>query len=294
MELFMTGATGYIGSVVAETFLAGGARIVGLARSEEKAEALRRAGVRPVSGGLADAERLAWEARHADGVVHLAISHTDNERLDTLAVRSMLEALEGSGKPFLYTSGTLIYDDTGETAVDEDAALRPPPFLAWKAEQERAVLAAASRDVRTAVLRPTLVYGRGGGLVRGQIELVRRLGAARYVGDGTQAWSTIHVDDVAKLYLRAYERAKPGALYNLASREAVTMKALVYTVARLAGLEREVASWTYAEAEAALGPLAWPMSISQRVSGAKAERELAWTPRASSLLEELAEGSYAV
>lgn len=171
----------------------------------------------------------------ADGVIHTAISHnSDMEKLDVHAVDAMLDGLEGTGKTFVYTSGTLIYNDTLHNVVDEDSAVNPLPFLQWKANQEQKVLTAAERNICTVVIRPALVYGRGGGLVGATIQRTKLAQFAKYVGDGLNAWSTIDVDDLANLYACAYTFASPGALYNAASKELITTKELMIAIGKIA------------------------------------------------------------
>ncbi|WP_253901657.1 NAD-dependent epimerase/dehydratase family protein [Brevibacillus sp. HB1.3] len=150
MNVFLTGITGYVGSVVAEHFQSQGYQVAGLVRSEEKAELLLSQGFTPIVGDLADTTLLTERVKKFDGVIHTAISHTpDMEQLDVAAVTAMLEGLEGTGKPFIYTSGTLIYNDTYDNVVDENSPLNPLPFLQWKANQEQEVLGAAKRTIRT-------------------------------------------------------------------------------------------------------------------------------------------------
>jgi nucleoside-diphosphate-sugar epimerase len=201
--------------------------------------------------------------------------------------------LAGSGKPFVYTSGTPIYGDTGLTVVDEDAPVNPPPFFAWRPPVEQQVLAAAVQDVRSMILRPATVYGRGGGssllvlLHQAQQEEV-----AQYVGAGENRWSTVHVDDLAELYVLAFERAPAGSVLNAAAGASTSMKDLATAISFAIGRERSVASWTLEQARAALGPRAGFFAMNQQVSGAKATLSLGWNPQAPSLLYDVAYGSY--
>ncbi|MED4531862.1 NAD-dependent epimerase/dehydratase family protein [Metabacillus fastidiosus] len=292
MRVFITGITGYVGSVVAQHFLSQGYQVSGLIRSQEKADQSVKMGISPIIGNLADLSVLEESVRKADGVIHTAISHTpDMERLDVFAVKTMLDGLEGTGKPFIYTSGTLIYNDTFQNVVNEDSDLNPLPFLQWKANQEQEVLAAAQRNIRTIVIRPTLIYGRGGGLVQATIKRTKLSQSANYINDGQNAWSTIDVDDLANLYASAYSRAKPGSLFNAASRELITIKELMTSVGKIVGVDK-IVSWSYEDAVKAIGPAAWGSSINQRVSGLRAEQQLQWRPTANSILKEIEEGSY--
>ena len=162
MNIFLTGASGYIGRRVAEKLQAAGHQLVGLARSDHAVQWMQEQGITPHRGDLFDAPSLTQAALLADGVIHLgaAVGPAWAEG-DRIAVHALLDALAGSGNPFVYTSGTPIYGDTGLTVVDEDAPLNPPPFFAWRPRVEQQVLATASQDVRSIVLRPATVYGRG-------------------------------------------------------------------------------------------------------------------------------------
>ncbi|WGV57198.1 NAD-dependent epimerase/dehydratase family protein [Brevibacillus brevis] len=292
MNVFLTGISGYIGSVVAEHFQSQGYQVAGLLRSEEKAELLLSQGFTPIVGDLADTTLLTESVKKFDGVIHTAISHTpDMEKLDVAAVTAMLDGLEGTGKPFIYTSGTLIYNDTYDNVVDENSPLNPLPFLQWKANQEQEVLGAAKRNIRTIVIRPALVYGRGGGLVQATIQKTKLSQSANYIDDGQTAWSTIDVDDLAKLYECAFLRAQPGSLFNATSKEMITTKELMISIAKIAGIEK-VESWSYEDAAKELGPAAWGASINQRISGLRAEQQLQWSPSPNSLRKELEQGSY--
>ncbi|WP_017154436.1 NAD-dependent epimerase/dehydratase family protein [Bacillus bingmayongensis] len=294
MKVFITGITGYIGSVVAQHFLSQGYQVSGLVRSQGKAVQLAKMGISPIIGSLADLSLLEESVKKANGVVHTAISHTpDMEMLDVSSVNTMLEGLEDTGKPFIYTSGTLIYNDTFQNVVDEDSNLNPLPFLHWKVDQEQKVLAAALRNIRTIVIRPTLVYGRGGGLIQATIKRAKLSQSAKYINDGQNAWSTIDIDDLARLYVCAYSQAKPGSLFNATSSELITTKELMTSVGKIAGVDK-IESWSYEEAVKAIGPAAWGSSINQRISGLRAEQQLQWRPNANSILKEIEEGSYQV
>lgn len=181
MKVFLTGATGYVGNAVAEKLLAGGHEVVGLARTEGAANALRQQGITPFVGDLSDPERLAGGVRDADAIIHTAASRGPRaSEWEVNATRAMLRALR-DGRPFISTSGSSVYGDTGEIAVTEDAAV----VASWRTELEQEVLHAP--NVRGIVVRPPLVYGRGGGVLARLVKHARDTGVARFVGDGENA-----------------------------------------------------------------------------------------------------------
>jgi nucleoside-diphosphate-sugar epimerase len=218
MKVFIVGASGYIGGSVATALLAAGHEVAGLVRSDERAEAVRARGIEPVRGSLADAEVLAREARRADAVIHAANAD------DRPSVEAILGALRGTGKRFIHTSGSgIVADRAGGQATDrvydEDTAVVPLPERAARVALNAAIRAAAADGIATAVIAPPMIYGRGTGAhadsiqVPKLIEVARRHGAACCVGPGANAWSNVHVEDLADCYRRALERAPAGAFY---------------------------------------------------------------------------------
>jgi nucleoside-diphosphate-sugar epimerase len=294
MDIFVTGASGYIGGVVAEKLQAAGHRVAGLARSDAAEGCVHARGMTPIRADLFDAARLAQAATRADGVIHLAASFgPDWQAGDRAAVQALLSALEGSSKPFVYTSITTVYGDTGATVADEDAPLHALPFHQWRPQVEQEVLAAAARGVRSIVLRPAPVYGRdGGSSVLLLVQNARQAGVARYIDAGETRWSTVHVDDLADLYVLALERAAGGTLLNASGGVSVAMRELAAAVSCAVGLGGACEPWTLDAARAAFGPRADLFAMNQQISGARAILRLGWNPQAPSLLHDVAFGSY--
>ncbi len=225
MKIFLTGATGYIGGTVALRLMAAGHEIVGLARTTEGGEKLKRLGIEPVLGSLADRDVLAAAARRTDGVINAA--NSDNRDI----IEAVLPALRGSGKIFIQTSGSSIVGDkaAGERSdkiYDETVPVQPLPEKAPRVAINDTVVAAAGDGVRGVVLCPTLIYGTGRGIHRDSvqvprlIELARKSGVGRHVGRGENIWSNVHIDDVAELFLLALEKAPAGAFYYAENGEA--------------------------------------------------------------------------
>src|ERR1700688_4597654 len=217
MEVFLTGATGYIGSAIAEALQKGGHKVTGLARTEEKAKQLESRGVRACLGDLLKPETLIAPARAAEGVIHTASTNDANAaQADAAVVRAILKTLEGTGKPFVYTSGVWVLGSTGDKVADEQTPVNPTPLVAHRPAIEQEVLGYKSRGVRAIVIRPALVYGRGSSIPRMLAQSARETGATRFVGDGQNRWPFVDVDDVAMLYALALEKASPGSLFNAA------------------------------------------------------------------------------
>jgi nucleoside-diphosphate-sugar epimerase len=292
MKIFLTGATGYIGSAVAGKLLASGHKVVGLARSDEAARKLEAAGAEALAGALTDAETIKRGASEADGVIHAASTGgADAPQADAQAVEAILDALEGTGKPFIYTSGVWVLGDTNDRVADEETELNPTPLVAWRPANEQRVLDAAKRGVRSIVLRPGMVYGRGGGSVGEMVQAGREKGFVRFVGTGENRWSLIHVDDLADLYVKALESAPAGTMLLVANGPSMAVREIAEAAASAAGVGGRVESWPVEEARERLGAYADALVLDQQVSGAKAMRLLDWKPAAPSLLEELEQTS---
>ena len=290
MLVFLAGATGYIGSAVAEALKGAGHEVSGLARSEDAAARLTASGVAPVRGDFADPPSVAAAARAADGVILAATS--GKPEVDAATVGATVAALRGSGKPLVYTSGIWSLGDTGGRVVTETSQTTPTPHVAWRTAVEREVLRAAADGVRSVVLQPAVVYGRGGGILTKFSASARRDGAAKFVGSGENRWAVVHVEDLADLYVRALERAPAGTLLIAAAGPSVRVIDLARAASEGAGAEGRVTAWPLAEARQKLGPYADALALDQQVSSRRAEELLGWKPSRPGVLEDLRHGSY--
>jgi nucleoside-diphosphate-sugar epimerase len=290
MNVFLTGATGYIGSVVAENLIAAGHSVTGLARSDASAGKMSLKGIMPVRGDLTSPAALAEGTRAVDGVIHAGT--TNDGRLDSEAVRAMLDTVRGTGKPFIYTSGIWVLGNTGKTPADESAPLNPIALVAWRPAVEGMVLESAKQGVRAIVIRPAIVFGRGGGIPADLVKSARETGAARYVGDGLNRWPTVHVHDLADLFTRALDRAAPGTLLHAVDDTAFRVKEIAEAASDAASAGGRTGSWPLEEARKSLGPYADALVLDQWISAGKAKRTLGWNPREKSVLEDLRHGSY--
>lgn len=292
MRIFMTGATGYIGTVVTERLKAAGHEIVGLAQLRTSADELAWRGCEVVLGGLRNPSIVRDAAHHAEAVIHLANSNdAEAGRLDQLAVEAILDGLKKTHRPFLYTSAIWVLGSTGDVVADESAPTRPPALAAWRVDREKEVVEAASRRIRTVVIRAANVFGRGGGTPARFIHEAEETGQVRLVAGGQQRWPWVFVDDLADLYVRALD-APAGSLYNAVWGESVPLRQIAAAACHAAGVPENVKSLTLEYARRQLGDIADTLALDQQASGEKAERELDWHPTGPDVLEDIAHGSY--
>jgi nucleoside-diphosphate-sugar epimerase len=293
MRVLVTGATGYLGSAIAEALRADGRKVVGTARSEGALAQLRANGHEGVHADLSDPASLERAIAGVDAVIHAAaINGPGRATVDRTAVDTMLAALRsGGGRAFVYTSGTWSLGDTGDSVATEKWPCRPLPVNAWQLEVEELVQSASTEAVRTAIVRPATVYGRGGGVFAGFVTQAMQKGAVRVVGTGHQIWPTVHVDDVADLYVRVLRGIDAGGIFHAAAGcgYAIRDLALAATIAAGGGT---VAEWPLDEARGRLGPIADALAMSQRVEAVRSRTVLGWVPRGPTAIEDLLAGSY--
>lgn len=288
MRIFLTGATGYIGTSVAEAFNKAGHAVIGLARSDEAAEKLRRIGVEPWRGNLFEPGTIAAAARAADAVIHAATTNdASNPSADAATIDAVLGTLAGTGKPFLYTSGLWVHGETKGEVIDERGALNPIPLVAWRPAHERKVLGAIADGVKAMVIRPGIVFGRGGGIPSLLVQSAKEHGAARHVGPGENHWPTVHVDDLAELYVKMITAGHAGLVLLGIAETGVRVK----DVAAAASPTGRTEEWPLEDARKTFGLFADAMAIDQKVSGERARTLLGWTPRSPGVLAELRSGS---
>jgi len=291
MNVFITGATGFIGGSVAVRFIAEGYKVRGLVRTEAQAARLAALGIEPVLGTLADAAILSREAQHADAVVNAASS-------DNLpAVETLLNALAGSGKVFIHTSGSSVIGDDarGEWAsdqiFDEDTPFTPAPEKARRAALDKLIIDAAERGVRSVILCNTMIYGNGLGLNPYSVQIpplvaqARKSGSARFVGKGVNIWSNVHIEDVVELYLLALKKAPAGSFYFVENGQA-SFADITAAIAERLGLDAPQA-WPVEEAikEWGFGHAVYSFGSNSRVSARRARNELGWEPKHVSVTE---------
>ena len=293
MHVFVTGATGFVGSAVVQELLAHGHTVTGLARSDANAEALTRAGVQVHRGSLEDLDSLKTGAAQSDGVLHLGFIHdfskfAENGQIDKRAIEAMGSVLEGTNKPFIVTSGTGLV--APGVVATEDMRREPGPFVPRVSEQTG--LAFASRGVRAMAIRLPQVHGEAGkaGLISYLVESARQKGAAAYVGEGEARWAAAHRADVAPLYRLALEKGAADGIYHAVGEEGVPMKQILDVVGR--ALNVPAISIKPEQAGEYYGPLAMFAGLDMPASSAKTQAELGWTPKGIGLITDIGRPGY--
>ncbi|HLY05387.1 MAG TPA: SDR family oxidoreductase [Rhizomicrobium sp.] len=291
MRVFVTGAAGFIGAATTKELIANGHEVIGLARSDANAEALGKLGAGVHRGSLEDLDSLRKGAREADGTIHLAFIHdftkfAENGQIDRRAIEAMGEVLEGTGKSFIVTSGTLLVAP-GRLATEEDPVMPGLPRVS-----ESAGLAFAARGVRAMAVRLPQVHGGDGkcGLVNWLLAIAREKGVSGYVGDGRNRWSGAHRLDVARLYRLALEKGLAGTSYHAVADEGVTARDIAEIVGR--HLKLPAASIPPENASAHFGMMAMFAGLDGPASSALTQKWLRWKPTEIGLIADISRPEY--
>jgi nucleoside-diphosphate-sugar epimerase len=281
MRVFVTGATGFIGTVVVRDLIRAGHQVLGLARSEAGAKVLDGAGAQTHRGHLEDLESLRSGAAMSDGVIHLAFGHDfskfkEMSENDRRAIETIGSALAGSDRPLVVTSGTLLVTP-GQVATEDDPIPKdhPAPRVS-----EQTGLSLVSRKVRASAVRLPQVHDRDkAGLVSFLIAIAREKGVSAYVGDGNNRWSAVHRLDVPSVYRLALEKAPAGATYHAVGEEGVPLKQIAEAIGR--GLKIPVVSMAREQAANHFGPLAMFVAMDGPASSSLTQQRLGWRPTQS-------------
>lgn len=299
MRVLMTGASGHMGSAIVPELLKAGHQVVGLARSDSSAEVIRAAGAEVRRGDLADLDVLREAAAAADGVIHLAFRHDlmaagdflGAVETDFAAVKALAAPLEGTGKPLVITSGTLMLSAagiTGRPGTEADFAPSGP-----RVDAENFVIGLAEHGVRSSIVRlPPIVHSPldHHGFTHVLIDTARKNGVSRYVEDGSNRWPSVHTLDAAQVYRLALEGAPAGSRLHAVAEEGIPFRDIAAAVGRRTGLPvAGVPASEAAERFAFLGPF---VGVDNPTSSEVTRKVLGWEPSHPGLLEDLEHGHY--
>ena len=291
MRIFVTGASGWIGSAVVPELISGGHQVVGLARSDASAKAIADMGAEALRGDLSDTDVLRAGALDSDGVIHLAfvvpsVSEAAT-RTDAAAIETFVSSLAGTGKPLLISGATLV--TPGRPATERDEIIPAGPIAA-RLTNMRTALASADKGVRAClVMLPRSVHGQGErhGFIPQLIAMARDKGVAGYIGDGATRWPAAHVKDVARLYRLAVERAPAGSVLNAVGDEGVPTREIAEAIGRQLDLPARSLP-----AEEFGGMFGFVLGTDMPASSTITQELMDWQPTGPGLIEDIEQGHY--
>jgi len=286
MDIFILGATGYIGNHVAQAFRRVGYRVWGMTRSQEKAKLLARQEIIPVIGDMRNPNSYKKIAQKADVLIHVAADYENNvAELDKKTVEALIDISKNSKQPktLLYTSIVWVIGNTYGQQVDETASLNPIKIASWRPAVEEMV--SETYGVKGIVIRPGCVYGKQGGLTKRWFEAVH--GDGIFIGDGKNSWAMVHVDDLAEAYVLAAEKGLNGEIFNVTDQSSSTIEEVAEAVAEIAGYNGTITFWSFDDAKKQMGDLAEAMVIDQQINPIKAIQVLGWKPQHNGFVQDI-------
>ena len=295
MKVFVTGATGFVGTAIVRELRANGHEVIGLARSDHSASALQKLGAAALRGDLESPETLREGVQISDAIIHAGFIHDFSRfaeacAIDHVAIETLGATIGDSGKAFIVTAGVAALEAPGPIALESDKAF--PPSDAYPRASEVAARALSDRGVPVNLMRlPPSVHGRGDhGFVPMLIDIARLKGVSAYVGDGASAWPAVHVDDAARAFRLSVERGASSEVYHAVAEQGVAFRQIAEAIAK--GLDIHCVSMSVDEAREHFSWFYEFASIDQPASSKRTQEILGWTPRASDLLNDIMNAGY--
>ncbi|WP_456698363.1 NAD-dependent epimerase/dehydratase family protein [Aeromicrobium sp. P5_D10] len=280
MKILLTGGTGYIGSAVLEALVGAGHQVTAIVRSQQSSLAVSDKGAVGIIGDLFDAAWLAAELRGHDAAIHAAAGSDERDPdMNDAVLNAAIEAFSGTDKPFIHTGGIWTYGNNQSISETDEPA--PPQLTSWRPANEQRVLGA---DIKSSIIQPGIVYGHGGGIPAMLAGAVAEDGTLQLIGSGEQHWVTVHVDDLADLYVRVLDKAPGGQSYVGASGVNPTVRELGEALTPTVTPESDEATI------ARLGLFGEALLLDQAASGQRAKSDFGWIPTGPALVDLLAKG----
>jgi nucleoside-diphosphate-sugar epimerase len=290
MRIFVTGATGFVGSAVVEELIGAGHQVLGLARNDAAADALKLIGAEAHTGDLSTPESLSAGAQKCDGVIHTAYNHDWSQvaaaaEMDRCAVETLGAALAGGDRPLVIASAIGLLSPGRPTSEDDAGDLHSLGAVRMPSEEK--ALALASENVRSSIIRlPPVVHDRTKqGLATRMIALARQTGVSAYVHGGLNRWPVVHRRDAAQLFRLALEKGAPGSRYHAIAEDGIALRAIAEAIGRLVNVP--AVSKTPEEAASHFGFLAYFVSAGFQASSTKTKEALGWNPTGPGLIADL-------
>ena len=295
MKVFVTGATGFVGTAVVRELLAHGHQVLGLARSERSVIELQKAGADTLRGDLEAPETLRLGAQNCDAIIHAGFVHDFSRfaeacAIDRTAIETIGAAIGDAGKPLIVTAGVAFLNAAGAVTVEADPAF--PPSDEYPRASEAAARALSDRGVPASVMRlPPSVHGKGDhGFVPMLIEIARRTGRSAYIDDGNNVWPAVHVYDAAQAFRLAIERGPSVETYHVVAEQGIAFRKIAEAIAT--GLELPCVSLSVEEAQEHFGWFFGFASIDQLTSSDRTQERLGWNPAGPDLLTDIIKAGY--
>ena len=288
MKVFITGATGYIGFNIAQTFRNAGYQVFGLTRSNENAVKLRKNEIIPVLGSMQSPNSYMKAIEDSDIIIHAAADYNANfSELDKTTVKEIINGIKRTGeiKKFIYTSGTWVYGNTMDKIINEKNAANPIKIVNWRPEIDEIVI--SNPYINGVVMRPGCVYGIKGGMTNDWFESIENHNEINIVGDGSNHWPMVHAMDLANAYLLAAQTNVGGEIFNIAEEASSSINKIILGIKELINFKGKINYVPLKKAIEGMGDFAEALAIDQRFDTAKAKNILNWSPNHSGFYNEL-------